>query len=173
MNSKSHLARITSSQSHRESMKRSLLTDLVVNEHMTSTSAKIKSIVPMFDRVVNYALKQEERAARRYLNSIFNNSKATDKVLGEFKNRFDKVNGGYLQIFKLGNRKGDNAPMQKVIVKGYEYKGIGELISTSSKTKKEAEKSKKDTSGKSTKSKTSAKKTEKKPATKKKKEESK
>jgi hypothetical protein len=64
------------------------------------------------------------------------NENVVKKLLEVFQKRFATETGGYVSTFKLGNRKGDNAPLVKLMVKGYVYKDIGKKVSVKKETKK-------------------------------------
>ena len=128
MNSKSKLSRVTSSTAHRSALRRNMLTSLILNEHIKTTEAKAKTLVSTFDKVFNYAVKLDENNAKKYLAGVLYKDEAITKLLKVLKERYKGQNGGFVQTFRVGNRKGDNAPMIKLILKGYSYKGIGETV---------------------------------------------
>lgn len=138
MNNRPNTAKITESASHTQSLKRNLLTDLVIYEHVETTASKAKVIIPLFDKVINIAKKDDKRIAESKLNKIFFNENATKKVMDVLVKRLEGDQGGYLNYYKTGRRKGDNAPTIKMIVKGYTYREIG----AKAKTKKSKDKTK-------------------------------
>ena len=54
--------------------------------------------------------KKGDLEARRKTISILQDKQNTKKVFDIFADRYNKRNGGYTRIVKLGNRYGDNAP---------------------------------------------------------------
>ncbi len=138
MNNKPKTKRLAGSTSQSDSLKRNLLTDLVVYEHLKTTESRAKAIIPMFDKVINIAKKDDKRIAETKLNKILFSPVATKKVMEVFVSRLADSEGGYLNHYKIGRRKGDNAPMVKMFVKGYVYKEVGNK--TKSKKGKETKK---------------------------------
>ncbi|MBW7953610.1 MAG: L17 family ribosomal protein [Candidatus Dojkabacteria bacterium] len=124
MNSKISTKKLGVKKSHRKALKANLLTSLVLYEHITTTRAKAKAVLPMFDKLIKQA-KKGGYLASRSLEQSLNDANAVRKVQDVYLERFKKDNNGLVHVFKLGNRKGDNAPMVKLMVKGYEYKEIG------------------------------------------------
>jgi len=137
MNNRPNTTKIAGNAAHTQSLKRNLLTDLVIYEHVETTASKAKAIIPLFDKAINIAKKDNKRIAESKLNDIFFNENATKKVMEVLVKRLADDQGGYLNYYKTGRRKGDNAPMIKMIVKGYTYREIG------SQTKPKKSKSKK------------------------------
>ncbi|MBQ9955004.1 MAG: 50S ribosomal protein L17 [Eggerthellaceae bacterium] len=97
--------------SHTKAMKRSLVGALFLNDRIKTVEARAKEIRGDVDKVITWAKKGDlhsRRLAIAYLN---------DKEL--VREIFEKAaqglwadrQGGYTRIMKLGNRKGDNAPM--------------------------------------------------------------
>lgn len=144
MNSKSNLSKLSRAKGHRSALMRNMVTSLVLFEHMKTTKAKAKAVVPYFDKIITIAKTKEAREARRQLESIIYDKNAVKKVLEVFRPRFEKDNSGFVKAFNIGNRKGDNAEMMMLMVKGYEYKDIGKK--TKANKKKESKNEVKDSS---------------------------
>lgn len=97
--------------SHTKAMKRSLVCSLFLNDRIKTVEARAKEIRPDVDKVITWAKKGDlhsRRLAIAYLNDKELVREIFEKVeQGLFQDR----QGGYTRIMKLGNRKGDNAPM--------------------------------------------------------------
>lgn len=97
--------------SHTKAMKRSLVSALFLNDRIKTVEARAKEIRPDVDKVITWAKRGDlhsRRLAIAYLNDKELVREIFEKVAqGMFKDR----PGGYTRIMKLGNRKGDNAPM--------------------------------------------------------------
>lgn len=137
MNNRPRIKKLAGNKAHSDSLKRSLLTDLVTYEYLETTSSKAKAIVPLFDKMINIAKGKDKRLAENKLNKILFSKVATDKAINILSKRLEDSNGGYLNLYKTGLRKGDNAQMIKMIVKGYVYREIGAKKSTKKTKKKE------------------------------------
>ena len=142
---------------HRRSMLSTLTKEVIMNESITTTETRAKEARKFVDKMITYGKKGDLVSRRKALAFLNNDSKIVDKVFNDLAKRYEKRNGGYTQILKLGERRGDDSLM--VILKLVEEKAKKEV-----KTEEKAEKAPK---------KTAAKKETKKTTTKKDKEESK
>ena len=97
--------------SHTKAMKRSLVTALFLNDRIKTIESRAKEIRPDVDKIITWA-KRGDLHSRRLAIAYLNDKELVREI-------FDKVSqglfqdrpGGYTRIMKLGNRKGDNAPM--------------------------------------------------------------
>ena len=97
----------------RRALIRGQLTSLVLHEAITTTEAKAKEVAPRFERLVTYAKKQSLAGGRTLRRELLTEA-ATQKMLLELAPAFAERQGGYTRIIKLGNRRGDNAPMARL-----------------------------------------------------------
>lgn len=97
----------------RRALIRGQLTSLVLHEAITTTEAKAKEVAPRFERLVTYA-KKGTLAGGRALRRELLTENAAQKMLQELAPAFANRQGGYTRIIKLGNRRGDNAPMARL-----------------------------------------------------------
>lgn len=106
----------------RKALIRDLLTDLIINERITTTEAKAKELKKFADKMVTLGKKNDLSARRRAAQMIRfeaaevdENGKTTQNALQKLFDviapRFANRNGGYTRVLKLENRQGDNAPM--------------------------------------------------------------
>ena len=145
---------------HRRSMLSTLTKEVIMKESITTTETRAKEARKFVEKLITYGKKGDLVSRRKALAFLNNDSKIVDKIFNDLAKRYEKRNGGYTQILKLGERRGDDSLM--VILKLVEEKAKKE-VKTEEKTAK-AEKAPK---------KTAAKKETKKTTTKKDKEESK
>jgi large subunit ribosomal protein L17 len=118
-----------------------LLSDLIIYEYLTTTIAKSKIITPAFEKIISFVKSGKPKQEKeRILTQTLKNTSAVTQLIEVYQKRFEQEKGGYIHIYKLGNRKGDNAPLVKLILKGYVYKDIGKKVSTKKDTKKEVAK---------------------------------
>jgi large subunit ribosomal protein L17 len=99
----------------RKALLKSLLGSLIVHEKITTTEAKAKEIKSMIDRVINqgkvaHSDKNKKIAIIRDLNKKLS-PKASEKIVGEFSDKFKERKSGYVRIIKKGPRKSDSAKM--------------------------------------------------------------
>ena len=115
--------------SHTKAMKRSLVAALFLNDRIKTVESRAKEIRPDVDKIITWA-KRGDLHSRRLAIAYLNDKELVRGIFekveqGMFKDR----PGGYTRIMKLGNRKGDNAPMV-----------IMELVTEPVKFKADAEK---------------------------------
>ena len=138
MNSKTAIKKVGRKASHRDSLQRNLMNDIVIYEHLTTTIAKSKIVIPDFDKLITLVKsKRSEPEKARMLLQKLKNENAVKKLLEVFQKRFEKDNSGFLNVYKLESRKGDGAKMVKMMVKGYVYKDIGKKVTVKKEAKKE------------------------------------
>ena len=143
---------------HRRSMLSTLTKEVIMKESITTTETRAKEARKFVEKMITYGKKGDLVSRRKSLAFLNNDSKIVDKIFNDLAKRYEKRNGGYTQILKLGERRGDDSLM--VILKLVEEKAKKEV-----KTEEKAEKK--------TEKKPAAKKETKKTTTKKDKEESK
>jgi large subunit ribosomal protein L17 len=103
---------------HRKSLRRNLMSSLILHERIKTTEAKAKAIRGEVEKLVTKAKRalahpDEARAihARRIVRARLDNREATNKVFDVLAPRFEERPGGYTRRYKLGPRKGDGAMM--------------------------------------------------------------
>lgn len=107
------------STAQRTSLRRSLVTELIDHGRIQTTEAKCKAIRDQAEKLVTIAKeglaatdKAAQVAARRRVAAQVNGGVViVRKLFTEIAPRYQDRKGGYTRIYKLGPRKGDNAPM--------------------------------------------------------------
>lgn len=103
----------------RRALRRSLLKALFTHERIKTTEAKADFIRAEAEKLVTIAKRglahtDPQRAihARRIVASHIDNDRTlVGKIFDKIAPRYESRPGGYTRIYKLGPRKGDNAPM--------------------------------------------------------------
>ena len=95
---------------HRMSMLRTAVTDLLRHETLQTTDAKAREIRRMAEKVITRG-KTNTLHSRRLAAAALRDKKVLSKLFDELGTRYEDRPGGYTRIVKLGNRKGDAAPM--------------------------------------------------------------
>ena len=101
-----------------KSMLRNVVTQLTISEKVEVTYKVAKQISPLADRLVTYAKKGDlnsRRLAAAIVRDVYTDKSesqtALQKLFTVIGPRYQERNGGYTRVLKLGNRKGDNAPI--------------------------------------------------------------
>lgn len=97
--------------SEKKALLRNLLTSLFKHESIITTEAKAKELIPMAERVISIAKKQDINAIRR-LSGIIYEKEVASKIFSSAE-LFSRESG-HFRIYKLGVRQGDGAPLVKV-----------------------------------------------------------
>jgi large subunit ribosomal protein L17 len=107
--------RFGGSPAHERLMMANLATELFSHGRITTTEAKARRLRPVAEKLVTKA-KRGDLHARRQVMSALRTRTSDDKsvvhrLFTEIAPGFANRPGGYTRIVKIGNRKGDNAPM--------------------------------------------------------------
>ncbi|MEB2321713.1 MAG: 50S ribosomal protein L17 [Sorangiineae bacterium] len=124
--------------SHRRAMLRALTSNLIAHERIETTEAKAKELRRVTERLITKAIRlgataftpgeqlsvaenarrlAAQRQVGRFLRrfAVLADGEAPvdliEKVFTDLAKRYQDRPGGYTRIIKLGNRRGDNAPM--------------------------------------------------------------
>jgi len=106
----------------RTGLRRTLLTQLIDHGRVQTTEAKCKAIHNQAEKLVTIAKsglsateKGEQIHARRQAAAQLNGGQdVVHKLFTDIAPRYETRKGGYTRIYKLGPRKGDNAPMAMI-----------------------------------------------------------
>ncbi|KXZ39011.1 large subunit ribosomal protein L17 [Alkalithermobacter thermoalcaliphilus JW-YL-7 = DSM 7308] len=101
------LGRVTA---HRNMMLRNLVTDLLRNGRIETTTTRAKETRRMAEKMVTLAKRGDLHARRQALAYILDESVVT-KLFEEIAPKYKERNGGYTRIVKVGPRRGDGAEM--------------------------------------------------------------
>ena len=96
---------------HRRSMLATLTKQLIMNESITTTETRAKEARKFVDKMITYGKKGDLVSRRKALAFLHNDKTVVDKVFNDLAKRYENRNGGYTQILKLSERRGDNSLM--------------------------------------------------------------
>jgi len=97
-------------KSHRKALLSNMASSLLLHKEIKTTHAKAKELRRFTERLITYGKKNTTHARR--LAFKFLRRKDTVKILfDEVAPIYEKRQGGYTRIIKLGNRVNDNAPI--------------------------------------------------------------
>src|SRR6187549_199283 len=102
--------RLGGGPAHERLMLANLATQLFTHRSITTTETKAKRMAPLAERMITFAKRGDLAARRRVLTTITDKS-VVHELFTEIAPAMAEREGGYTRITKVGNRKGDNAPM--------------------------------------------------------------
>lgn len=94
----------------RRALLRSLVSELVLHEKITTTEPKAREAARLTQKVISYG-KKGTLHDRRLALAMIPNKEVVKKVFDELGPRYKDRQGGYTRIVKAGTRKGDAAPV--------------------------------------------------------------
>lgn len=93
----------------RKALFKGLMSSLILEERIKTTEEKAKAIKGQVEKLVTKAKKRGKMAQNLFGKDLMPN--AIEKLINELGPRFQKRQGGYTRILKLGRRFSDNADM--------------------------------------------------------------
>lgn len=97
----------------RKALFRQQAISLILNERITTTEAKAKSLRPIVEKLITIA-REDSLAHRQLIMDRLVHKIARDKLFDVVGPRYEGQNGGYTRIYKLGTRRGDGAEMAMI-----------------------------------------------------------
>lgn len=110
---------------HRKALLRMLVTSLLKNEKIETTTAKAKEIRPLAEKLITIA-KRGDLHARRQALSFIQDETVVGSLFAQIAPRFTSRNGGYTRIVPTRTRPGDAAPMAVIELVERQAKGTTE-----------------------------------------------
>ena len=122
---------------HRRSMLATLTKQVINHESIETTDTRAKEVRKMVDKMITYGKKGDLMSRRKALAFLHNDKATVNKVFDDLAKRYENRNGGYTQILKVGERRGDNSLMSIIRL-------VEETPKKEEKSEKPAKKEKKD-----------------------------
>ena len=97
--------------SHTKAMKKSLVNALFLNDRIKTVESRAKEIRPNVDKIITWAKKGDLHSRRLAIAALGDKELVREIFEKVEQGMFADRQGGYTRIMKLGNRKGDCAPM--------------------------------------------------------------
>lgn len=123
--------RLGGGPAHERLLLANLATQLFEHRSITTTEAKAKRVRPLAERLITFA-KRGDLSSRRRVLTVVRDKSVVHYLFTEIAPAMAERRGGYTRITKIGNRKGDNAPMAVIEL-------VMEPVSPKQATVKEAE----------------------------------
>ena len=102
--------RLGGGPAHERLLLANLAAALYTHKSIKTTEAKAKRLRPLAERLITFAKRGDLHARRRVL-SVIGDKEVVHTLFTEIAPLVADRDGGYTRITKVGNRKGDNAPM--------------------------------------------------------------
>ncbi|WP_194765144.1 50S ribosomal protein L17 [Microbacterium sp. UFMG61] len=102
--------RLGGGPAHERLLLANLAAALYTHKSIKTTETKAKRLRPLAERLITFAKRGDLHARRRVL-SVIGNKDVVHTLFAEIAPLVADREGGYTRITKVGNRKGDNAPM--------------------------------------------------------------
>ncbi|WP_347108053.1 50S ribosomal protein L17 [Paenarthrobacter sp. S56] len=102
--------RLGGGPAHERLMLANLAASLFEHKRITTTVTKAKRLKPYAERLVTFA-KRGDLASRRRVLGLISDKGIVHELFTDIAGAVANREGGYTRITKIGNRKGDNAPM--------------------------------------------------------------
>lgn len=102
--------RLGGGPAHERLLLANLAAALYTHKSIKTTETKAKRLRPLAERLITFAKRGDLHARRRVL-SIIGDKNVVHTLFTEIAPLVADREGGYTRITKVGNRKGDNAPM--------------------------------------------------------------
>jgi large subunit ribosomal protein L17 len=96
--------------SHRKAMFRNMVTSLFEHERVQTTDAKAKELRRVAEKLITLG-KRGDLHARRLVLAYVRDKGVVAKLFDEISPRYAQRPGGYTRIIKVGERRGDGAPV--------------------------------------------------------------
>ena len=106
-------ARLGTGPAHQKLMLGTLAAQLFTHEQIDTTEAKAKTLRPHAEKLITFA-KRGDLTARREVLRVIEDRDVVHKLFSDIGPRNADRPGGYTRILKLGQRKGDGAPMARI-----------------------------------------------------------
>ncbi|MCZ9883353.1 50S ribosomal protein L17 [Arthrobacter sp. B2a2-09] len=102
--------RLGGGPAHERLMLANLAAALFEHKRITTTVTKAKRLKPYAERLVTFA-KRGDLSSRRRVLGLISDKGIVHELFTDIAGAVANRDGGYTRITKIGNRKGDNAPM--------------------------------------------------------------
>jgi len=124
---------------HRKALFRNMVTALIRRERIRTTLAKAKELRSHVEKTITLG-KKGTLHAKRLARKVVAEKEAFSKLFGALSERYAQRSGGYTRIIKIGNRRGDDAPMAFIELVDREEKAPAAKTEKKAAPKKDAAK---------------------------------
>lgn len=105
--------------SHRRALLRNLVTSVLVEDRVETTTAKAKAVRPLIEKMITLG-KRGDVHSRRQAAAFLMTPDSVSRLFATVAPRYGDRNGGYLRIVKAGFRQGDGGEKAVIELLGAE-----------------------------------------------------
>ena len=102
--------RVNLNRGRRQGVFNSLIKGLIVNGRIKTSAARAKQIQVIVEKMITTA-REDNVANRRLVFAVLQSEDLVKKLFAEIAPKYTGRNGGYIQLLKMGMRKGDGCPL--------------------------------------------------------------
>lgn len=140
MRHQKRVKKLNRTKSHRKALLMNLANSLFHHESIKTTNPKAMELKRVAERLITLA-KRKDLHSLRLAFSFLRDKNVVRKLFSDIGDRYSEINGGYTRVLKIGNRKGDNAPMALIeLTQKKEEKKAKEEKKPAKKAEKKSEK---------------------------------
>jgi large subunit ribosomal protein L17 len=103
--------KIGSNREHSTSIIRGLAVSVIINEKVQTTRPRAKAVQPFVEKLITAAKTHSIANAIRLIEAELRHDDASKKIIEELLKRYAERTSGFTRLLRIGNRKGDNAPL--------------------------------------------------------------
>lgn len=115
MRHRNRIKKLGRPQDQRKAMLRSMVTSLFMHGEIKTTLTRAKVLKSYAEKLISFAKRGDLHARRQVAGQIYDQqageTTVLQKLFSEIGPKYKEINGGYTRIYKIGNRRGDNAEM--------------------------------------------------------------
>jgi large subunit ribosomal protein L17 len=114
---KKHIAgyKLNRDSQARLALMKNLVYSLIEHEAVVTTKIKAKAVTPIFEKLITRA-KVDSIQNRRMVQAYIQENTLVQKLFSRIAPLYKEVRGGYTKLVLIGNRRGDNAPMVRLML---------------------------------------------------------
>ena len=102
--------KLNKNSGQRRAMFRSMTTSLIRHGRIQTTETRAKEVRSIVEKMITLG-KQGDLAAYRQAVAYILDEKVVKQLFDEVSKKYESRQGGYTRMVRLGNRRGDAAPM--------------------------------------------------------------
>lgn len=105
--------KLSRDRKQRKALFKNLISALVIKGEIKTTESKAKAVRRLAEKLITKG-RGGTLHARRQIGAFLQNKEAVNKIVDELGPIFKNRPGGFTRIIRLGQRRGDNAPIVRL-----------------------------------------------------------